>query len=465
MINWAFITVLLLSIAGGVSSLFFILLEKVIYEKTDASFLVKIHTLMLFTFVVPTYKLFGLFDGSEAQFIYQQTAIFMEDNLQSKIFHSLNDVEAIHYLDEIWIFGVVLFLGKKIITYIAMISKIRKDSIPITEGYWCATLQGVRTEMGISNKVLLVESMKVREPCVTGIGEKYIIIPTELLGVFSQQEIKIILAHELMHIKRKDLLLKLLILGLNSLNWFNPLYYIIKNNLNKWMEARCDEQLSMRLTKEEQRSYVSTLIHTLEIQMKREEEIGKYAMHFGGEAELLKRRIEIIMKKKGMSQFGYKALVSAMTLCAVFSGSVVAKAADAPVNRLLVDNTHVVQQEGDARIVESMISSCVGELDAHTFEERILLGEIEPFAFQDSESVTYEIQYINEADALLFNNLQNISTRDILHNLVDVFFVEHYKHTDGACTNWYYNAKRCSKCGQVWIADLVETRVQERCNH
>ena len=57
-----------------------------------------------------------------------------------------------------------------------------------------------------------------------------IFIPAVILNQCSTEEIRMILRYEVRHNKRKDVSLKTFIQILNCINWFNPLFYIIKMN-------------------------------------------------------------------------------------------------------------------------------------------------------------------------------------------------------------------------------------------
>ena len=72
-------------------------------------------------------------------------------------------------------------------------------------------------------------------------------IPAYMIAFFDEEEIGFILEHEFYHVKHRDLLRKLLVLFLNCLNWFNPLYYLLMKNLSEWTEAACDEDVTKNI--------------------------------------------------------------------------------------------------------------------------------------------------------------------------------------------------------------------------
>lgn len=54
------------------------------------------------------------------------------------------------------------------------------------------------------------------------------------------QALYFILKHELIHYKQKDLWYKLLLLMAQVIHWFNPLVYIMVEQAEQDLEARCD---------------------------------------------------------------------------------------------------------------------------------------------------------------------------------------------------------------------------------
>lgn len=51
------------------------------------------------------------------------------------------------------------------------------------------------------------------------------------------------------------------------------------------------------------------------------------------------------------------------------------------------------------------------------------------------------------------------------HNYVDGTFSKHKKKSDGSCITSYYDAKRCSNCGQLVIESLISTETYQVCPH
>jgi len=90
-----------------------------------------------------------------------------------------------------------------------------------------------------------------------GIIRPCIIIPD--IG-FNETQLKNILQHEIVHLKRFDIGVKWLTMVVTSFHWFNPLMHFIKKDINSSCELACDEAVIRTLSPSEKQDYGDTLI-------------------------------------------------------------------------------------------------------------------------------------------------------------------------------------------------------------
>ncbi len=100
-----------------------------------------------------------------------------------------------------------------------------KSMFYVQDDLWHETFCKIKDSNQVSN-VSLIGCYNISTPCTIGIRKRYIVIPAYMIAFFDEEEIGFILEHEFYHVKHRDLLRKLLVLFLNCLNWFNPLYYL-----------------------------------------------------------------------------------------------------------------------------------------------------------------------------------------------------------------------------------------------
>lgn len=99
----------------------------------------------------------------------------------------------------------------------------------------------------------------IQSPVVVGILRPVILLPASL-DFGDRGLLRHILTHEAMHIRRRDNLVKLIMIGVLCLHWYNPLVWLMARELCRDMEAACDEAALSLLGQEESAPYAQSLL-------------------------------------------------------------------------------------------------------------------------------------------------------------------------------------------------------------
>lgn len=91
---------------------------------------------------------------------------------------------------------------------------------------------------------------------VVGLIHKTVLIPDE---TYTDDELRMMFRHECMHIKNKDLWIKLLIQIYCCVFWWNPFAYLLKSDLDISLEMKCDLNATKNLSDAEKLTYIETL--------------------------------------------------------------------------------------------------------------------------------------------------------------------------------------------------------------
>lgn len=353
-INRAFVCVLLLSVSGFVCSGIYLLLEKFIYRLTSAKMMVRINTLVLFSFVIPFYFPVSILDGSESCFMHYDLVVFDGQDLYSGFTASVrNGFPCIQWLDTLWFAGFLIFFASRIIRYLYTMAMIAHRSFAIESDVWLHAFENVRGEQKKQN-VLLVGSNDTCTPFTAGIRRKYIVIPTNMINTLNEEEIEFILRHEYCHTLRNDVCRKIIMFFLGCLNWFHPLYHLLQENLSVWMEIACDETATMNFDKRQRKKYAGLIIKVLSLENMTKEKHCYCICYSGDYIKNYKRRIlGVLQENKRKGTLG-KAFVLALTICSLIFGNMIAKEADVSVNMLFSDNV-VIYDLNDPHITFEVI--------------------------------------------------------------------------------------------------------------
>lgn len=459
-INRIFVCVLLLSISGFISSTIYLILEKNLYKLTSAKFMVFANTVVLFSFVIPFYYLVSIMDGSESSFIGYDLVVFEGQNAYNNVVASVRDIRPhIEYIDNIWFVGVLIFIVMKIVMYLYTMIRIKRTSFMIQSDIWVSAFQKIAGEYTKHN-VLLMGSQEITSPFTVGILHKYIVIPTMMINALDEEEIEFILSHEFYHVSQNDAGRKVFMIVLNCFNWFNPLFYFLKDNLSIWMEIACDEAVTEKFDARQKKKYAALIIKSLELENLHTKN-DLYCVCYGGNnIKHYKRRILEIMREKKKNGLHGKVFVSALAVFSLICSNVVAKAADIPVNMMFSNNVQVAKlgEIEELQSDEMMIDPKNGGKDHSDLDNFVR------FDVYDTKDTTYDIIY-NDDIKSISNPPQDQIELQHVHKIVDITLKEHKKNSDGSCKTTYYEGRKCKVCGAIWKGDVINVVTMAKCIH
>lgn len=176
--------------------------------------------------------------------------------------------------------------------------RVFHEAVPCTDR---TVLQTVKS--GSKRRIRVRVSDRIIAPLTCGLFRPTILLPKTMTE--TGEELELILAHELTHIRRGDLFYKLLLVGAVSLGWLNPLAWVMLILANRDLEFACDEAV-LKKYPARRAEYARMLIRA------EERKNNIFAAAFSGNA--VKERIERIMKFKKATIFG---AIAAAALAAV----------------------------------------------------------------------------------------------------------------------------------------------------
>ena len=211
--------------------------------------------------------------------------------------------------------GAAAFLLYQGVSYALFRRTVRRWKRDVARADYASLLSDTARDLGVRAPEMIV-CEAISTPAVTGLLRPRLLLPHERYDV---QELRYILRHELCHLKRRDMLLKLVLLAANAMHWFNPVVYLMLRQADEDIELACDSAATDGLELPERAAYSRTLLAAVQSSVR----ALPATTCFGGTVERLKRRITNVLgaqKKRGL---GVVALVLALTLtagCAVSWG-------------------------------------------------------------------------------------------------------------------------------------------------
>lgn len=197
-----------------------------------------------------------------------------------------------------WVLGVwgtvgLLFLFSLWVYRRIVFRRIFTNQIE-TPGWLIEQTSLIQHQLGVERNVRVVVTESEYGPLVTGWIRPMIVVPAEILKNSFRGDVGSILAHEMCHIKRGDVLLNVIQTYALALFWFHPLVWWANRQANRLCETCCDNELLTSL-KLRRREYAQSLLAVVDAKRNLRPVLATSAIR---PAEVTEQRLNAIMKNK-----------------------------------------------------------------------------------------------------------------------------------------------------------------------
>ena len=142
----------------------------------------------------------------------------------------------------VWSCGALLALGFRVVAHARFRRRLARASVESDERL-SARVAAVSRRVGLSRSPrLLITSLPIG-PAVFGIWRTIIVLPQSALDEDRLENLEAVLAHELVHVRRRDPLHALVQLAAVSLWWWNPVVWFASRAATRERERCCDEEV------------------------------------------------------------------------------------------------------------------------------------------------------------------------------------------------------------------------------
>lgn len=129
--------------------------------------------------------------------------------------------------------------------------------------------QGCRRLLRLRQRVGLLESSRIPSPAVVGYWRPTLLLPRALSAQISGEQLRLVLLHELAHVRRHDILVNWVVTLVQIVHWFNPLAWYALRVMRDDMEHACDASVLRHLSVNERGEYGDTLIRLSDLTPRR----------------------------------------------------------------------------------------------------------------------------------------------------------------------------------------------------
>lgn len=228
-------------------------------------------------------------ENMQPEIILEKPEIIIEVNESINIKNDfLSDIY--HVLPKIWITITILLLAYNLFMYINFLSREKKYFCKVYNKEIDFIISNICNILGL-NKVDYKFSDNVTTPMVVGLFKKTIILPSDITSI---ENYDMVLKHEIVHIKNKDIECKFLLLFLRIIYWFNPIIYKFVEQIDEVLELRCDEIVLENQSQEYKIKYAQVLLNQIEFNRKQK---YVFSMNFANKRGNIMRRFSNIVDK------------------------------------------------------------------------------------------------------------------------------------------------------------------------
>ena len=311
--------------------------------------------------------------------------------------------ESISILSVIWLAGLLLCFGFFAVCYIKCYREFR-FSLPVENDI----LEAWKEKHPLKRSLSIRQTETIAAPLSYGVIRPVILMPknTEWKNIY---QLRYVLEHEYVHIRRLDMLTKLIMIAAVCIHWFNPLVWVMYILFNRDLELSCDETVVRRFGMDIKSVYATALISM------EEKKSGLTPLCNSFSKNAIEERIRAIMKIKKTSKFA--VIISAVLVICVTGGFATSASSLEKKTETAQENgeTTVALNEVNIREDESLSSSDVEWWTAEEYakwldeEKEVLQSMIGEKAYTGGDGwFVWTQEKVDETIALYEDNLQKI---------------------------------------------------------
>lgn len=194
-----------------------------------------------------------------------------------------------------WLFGIVTF-GAVAAVRIVRFRRLLNGMLPVAVR-WQQLASDVGQRLGLQQVPELRMSDRVHAPLLWCCGpQSMIVLPSKLVNQLTAQQLELVLAHELAHLKRRDHWVRGVELLTTVLYWWNPVVWWVRRQLHQAEEQCCDAWVNW-LYPDCVKGYAEVLLSAAESTAPERPVWPVLASpFFGTSASALKTRIQVILR-------------------------------------------------------------------------------------------------------------------------------------------------------------------------
>lgn len=403
--------------------------------KRKALVMVLLTYLMPWIFLKDIYRhIFGLFWREERIVDVKGLVNFAEIRMERDVYRTI-DYRIRAWFMIIWFTGAILFMLLKAIKYLKRRQELHALAIECGDENLKEEQNHVQKEIGCRRKPKIVWTRVDNDTLTLGAIKPIIFLQRS----YDAGDLPMILKHEMIHIVRWDLLVKLMMEFVCCLHWFNPLVYLLARKLEFVCESSCDERVVREYTENERKMYIELLDKNKAIHRHK----AMYNRRLEKLDEQISKRIELIRKMRVVKG---RQKVAALVVFALM---------------VFFDSLTAFAYPTVRHIKNAMAETAEDAVGGQNF----WLYDYTEEGYDFHEKILYDRQFIDETGQIHPITATDADAACSEHNLISGYIQNHIKDENGGCKVEIYEGVKCTTCGMVWEEAFYSENSHTICTH
>ena len=159
----------------------------------------------------------------------------------------------------VWFAGATIVLLRASIASIRFATRLR--TIPLVQDLAIVELlDQVCGQVGVRRRPRVKYVADLPAPAVFGVFRPTLCLPEATRGQLSDVQLRMIMLHEVMHLRRRDGYLAWLLTAVRAAHWWNPISWLVISRVIAYREEACDDGVRLHTELTERRTYVDLLL-------------------------------------------------------------------------------------------------------------------------------------------------------------------------------------------------------------
>ncbi len=292
----------------------------------------------------------------------------------------------------------------------------------------------------LNKKIQIFIVDELTTPYVTGLLHPQIYLPKSLN--LPENIYKIVLRHELAHIKHHDLIFQKLSLTAIMIHWYNPIIYLLFQRIIHYDELYADETALFQTSYNERLEYGKCILQLVAV-MQKPAQNSFHKNFISYSKNKLKERI-LFMKINFATDNSKKKLFLNLLLSFL----------------MFLTSLSPILAYANPSTITDKTASLSNEINSSDF--------FSPTNFDTNEDTAASI-IDNEYFIDEYGNYYVVSLCQqrylCNHSYTSGIYTQHIPYDDGSCTFKQYKARRCKYCSSIILDELYSTTTYTKCPH